>query len=45
MQVIKSELINFQLGTITERHVFLLVKCVPIHFLGKEVLEAYNKVK
>ena len=25
--------VTFQLGTITERHVFLLVKCAPIHLM------------
>ena len=42
MQVFKSEPVIFQLTTITGKNVFLLVKCAPIHLIGRDLLEAYN---
>ena len=42
MQVFKSEPIIFQLRTITGKNIFLLVKCAPIHLIGRDLLEAYN---
>ena len=34
IHVFKPAPITFQLGTIIGRHVFLLVKCAPIHLIG-----------
>ena len=42
MQILKSESISIQLGIITVKFVFLLVKCAPIHLIGRELLEANN---
>ena len=42
MQILKSDLISIQLGIITVKFVFLLVKCAPIHLIGRELLEANN---
>ena len=42
MQVFKSKPIIFQLGIITGKHMFLMVKCAPTHLIGRDLLEAYN---
>ena len=42
MQILKSESISIQLGIITVKFVFLLVKCAPIHLIGRELLEDNN---
>lgn len=42
MLVFKLEPVTFQLGTITGKHVFLLVKYAPIHMIGWVLLEVYN---
>lgn len=42
IQVFKLDPISFQLGTITGKHVFLLVKCVLIHLIGGDLVEAQN---
>ena len=42
VQVFQSEPIIFQLGTITGKHVFPLVKHAPIHLIGRDLLEAYD---
>lgn len=42
LQILKSESLTFQLGTITGKLVFLLVKCAPIHLIGRDLSEASN---
>lgn len=39
IQILKSELISIHLGIIRVKLVFLLVKCAPIHLIGRELLE------
>ena len=44
MQVFKSEPITFQLRIMIEKHVFLLVKCAPVHLIRWDLLEAYSEM-
>lgn len=42
MSVFKLELITFQLGNITGKHVFLIIKSTPVHLLGQDFLEMHD---